>query len=131
MTATLGGVIALACFPAVLSARTGPVTLPSADGAAACRMSVAAAVCANREVQHGAKPVALVLPRKGAPRVAHRTLAWSSTTPVLARGASERLGRFTCAGVGSGLLCRVPGGAAIAVSASGISVLAAPAVHDG
>lgn len=131
MTAVLGSVVALACFPAALSARTHLVTLRSADGAAACRMSLAEATCANRKAQHGAKPVALVLPRKGSPRVAYRAVAWSSKTPVLKRGASHHVGRFTCTGVGSGLLCRVPGGAAIDVSAAGISVLAAPAVHVG
>lgn len=94
-------------------------------------MTLAEAVCANRKVQGAAKPVALVLPRKGSPRVAYRALPWSSKTPVLAKGASHHLGRFICTAVGRGLLCRVPGGGAIAASATGISVLAAPAVHHG
>jgi hypothetical protein len=123
--------LALVCVPATTAARSPSVTLRSADGAAACRMSIADTVCANRKVQRGAKPVALVLPRKGSPRVGYRALAWSSKTPVIKKGAAHRLGRFTCTSLGSGLLCRVPGGAAIAVSATAISVLAAPAVHHG
>jgi hypothetical protein len=125
----LGSVFALVCVPATTAASSRSVTLRSAGGTAACRMSIAEAVCANRTVQNAARPVALVLPRNGSPRADHRALAWSSKTPVLEKGASHRLGRFTCTALGSGLLCRVPGGAAIAVSATGISVLAAPAVH--
>jgi hypothetical protein len=94
-------------------------------------MSTAEVVCANRKVQHMHKPVALVLTRKGTPTVKYRKLAWSSRTRVLAKGGSHRVARFTCTAIGKhGLLCRVPRGGAISASATGISVLAAPATHS-